>query len=241
MLLIPSISVIKNRMVRLVQGDFDNEKAYEKSPVDFAQEFEAVGIKRIHFVDLEGAKKGSPVNYHVAETIANYTNLKINYSGGIHNDGDVSKVFESGAESITSATIAVYDQEMFYSWLMSYGREKITLGADVLGDYLRVGGWQKDTKIKLVDHVGYFYDRGLKYLKTTDIARDGGLEGPAFDLYKTILREFPSIQLYASGGIRSMDDVKNLADIGVHGAIFGKAFYENKITLKDLEAFNSKQ
>ena len=169
--------------------------------------------------------------------IANFTKLSINYSGGIHTDGDLSKVFEHGAESVTSATIAVYNKQLFADWLMSYGREKIALGADVFNGFIRVGGWQKDTKIELIDHIRYFHERGLRYLKTTDISRDGLMEGPAFDLYASIIKEFPNISLFASGGVRSMDDIKQLADLGVYGVVFGKAFYEGKISLSDLDKF----
>ncbi len=239
MQLVPSISVINNQTVRLTRGDYDNEKAYKDSPIDIARRFEEHGIQRIHFVDLEGAKKGTPVNYHALEMIANFTKLKINFSGGIHTDGDLSKVFEHGAESVTSATIAVYNKQLFADWLMSYGRQKVALGADVLNGYIRVGGWQKGTKIELLDHIGYFHERGLRFLKTTDISRDGAMEGPAIELYKSILKEFPNISLFASGGMRSMDDIKQLADLGVYGVVFGKAFYEGKITLQDLEQFNA--
>lgn len=237
MKIVPSISVINNRSVRLTKGDFDNEKAYKDSPIDVARQFEEHGIDRIHFVDLEGAKKGTPVNYHALEMIANFTKLKINYSGGIHTDGDLSKVFESGAESVTSATIAVYNKQLFADWLMSYGRQKIALGADVLDGHLRVGGWQKDTKIELFDHIRYFHERGLRFLKTTDISRDGSMSGPAFDLYEKIMKEFPTMSLFASGGVRSIDDIKKLADLGVYGVVFGKAYYEGKITLKELDQF----
>lgn len=237
MKIVPSISVIKNRCVRLTRGDYDNEKAYKGSPIDVARQFEEHGIERIHFVDLEGAKKGTPVNYHALEMIANFTKLQINYSGGIHTDGDLSKVFEHGAESVTSATIAVYNKQLFADWLMSYGREKIALGADVLDGYIRVGGWQKDTKIELFEHIRYFHERGLRYLKTTDISRDGVMQGPAFDLYEQIMKEFPNISLFASGGVRSIDDIKKLADLGVHGVVFGKAFYEGKISLTDIDQF----
>ncbi|MEM8894429.1 MAG: 1-(5-phosphoribosyl)-5-[(5-phosphoribosylamino)methylideneamino] imidazole-4-carboxamide isomerase [Bacteroidota bacterium] len=237
--LVPSISVINNQTVRLTRGDFDNEKAYEDSPIDVARRFEEHGIERIHFVDLEGAKKGTPVNYHALEMIANFTKLSINFSGGIHTDGDLSKVFECGAESVTAATIAVYNKQLFAEWIMSYGRQKIALGADMFDGFIRVGGWQKDTKIDLFEHIAYFHERGLRFLKTTDISRDGSMVGPAFDLYKSILKEFPTISLFASGGVRSMDDIKKLADLGVYGVVFGKAFYEGKITLQDLEQFTT--
>ncbi len=235
MRIVPSISVINGRTTRLTQGDFTSEKVYDISPLDVAKKFEDHGITRIHLIDLDGATQGSPVNYHVLEMIAGYTNLKVNFAGGIHTDGDISKAFESGAESITSATIAVYDKELFSSWIMSYGRQKIALGADCLHGLIRVGGWQKGTKIDLFDHIQFFYDRGLKYLKTTDISRDGALEGPAFDLYKEIMDRFPDLCVFASGGVRNMDDIRKLDEAGLYGVIFGKAFYEGNITLKDLE------
>ncbi len=235
MRIVPSISVINGRTTRLTQGDFTSEKIYDISPLDVAKKFEDHGISRIHLIDLDGATNGSPVNYHVLEMIAGHTNLKVNFAGGIHNDGDLIKAFESGAESITSATIAVYDKELFSSWIMSYGRQKIALGADSLNGLIRVGGWQKGTKIDLFEHIQYFYDRGLKYLKTTDISRDGALEGPAFDLYKQIMERFPDLCVFASGGVRNMDDIRKLDEAGIYGVIFGKAFYEGRITLQDLD------
>ena len=194
----------------------------DESPLDFAKKFEDHGIRLIHLVDLDGAQMGSLVNYPMLETIAAYTELNINFSGGLHTDGDLDKAFEAGAHSATSATIAVYNRELFTSWLMSYGRERIALGADILNGLIRVGGWQKGTEIDLFDHVQYFYDRGLKYLKTTDISRDGALEGPAVDLYKDLVRRFPDLCVFASGGVRGMDDIKALEDAGVYGVLFGK-------------------
>lgn len=236
MKIVPSITVIKGKTIRLTKGDFNSEKVYDVSPLEVAKKFEDAGIERIHLIDLEGAKKGSPVNYPTLETISGYTDMKINFAGGIHTDGDISKSFEFGATSITSATIAVYNKELFTSWLMSYGRSKIALGADSLNGLIRIGGWQKETKIDLFDHIGYFYDRGLQYLKTTDISKDGALEGPSFDLYQKIMEKFPDIKVFASGGIRNIDDIKKLKDLGIYGVIFGKAFYEGKITLKELES-----
>ncbi|MGB3466775.1 MAG: 1-(5-phosphoribosyl)-5-[(5-phosphoribosylamino)methylideneamino] imidazole-4-carboxamide isomerase [Cyclobacteriaceae bacterium] len=236
MKIVPSISVIKGKTTRLTKGDFNSEKTYDVSPLEVAKNFEDHGIERIHLLDLDGARKGSPVNYPTLETIAGYTNLRINFSGGIHTDGDISKSFEYGATSITSATVAVYNKELFASWLMSYGRSKIALGADCLNGLIRIGGWQKGTEIKLFDHISYFYERGLQYIKTTDISRDGALEGPAFDLYEQIGKQFPDLKVFASGGIRNIDDIKKLRDQGLYGVIFGKAFYEEKITLKELES-----
>ena len=239
MQLVPSLSVLSGKTIRLTQGDYKKEKSYEKSPLDVAQEFQDHGIKRIHLVDLDGAKEGRLINYPTLETISAYTNLRINFSGGLHTDGDLNKTFEAGADSITSATIAVYNKELFASWLMSYGREKIALGADCLNGLIRVGGWQKETKIDVFEHIQYFYDRGLKYLKTTDISRDGALEGPSFDLYREILKKFPDLCLFASGGVRNMDDIKRLQDDGLYGVIFGKAYYEGRITLKEMDKFSA--
>jgi phosphoribosylformimino-5-aminoimidazole carboxamide ribotide isomerase len=237
MQLVPSITVINGRTARLKQGDFKNEKVYDISPLDVAKQFEDHGITHLHLVDLDGAKKGAIVNSSTLELITGYTDLSVNFSGGLHTDGDVLKAFESGAESITAATVSVYNKDLFSSWIMCYGREKIALGADSLNGFIRVGGWQKETKIKLLDHISYYHERGLKYLKTTEISRDGIMEGPAFDLYKELTNEFPDLMLYASGGVRTMDDIKRLHDAGVYGVIFGRAFYEGKITLNELESF----
>ena len=237
MLLVPSISVIKGRTIRLQQGDYTSEKVYDVSPLDVALQFADHGISRIHLIDLEGAKKGSPINYPTLEMIAGHTNLKINFSGGLHTDGDIIKALEYGASDVTAATIAAYNRDLFSAWIMSYGREKIALGADVLDSQIKVGGWQKNTKIQLEEHIRYFYDRGLKYVKTTDISRDGVLEGPSFDLYGRLLKQFPDLYIFASGGIRNMDDIKRLEELGIYGVVFGKAFYEGKISLKDLESF----
>ena len=238
MLLVPSISVIKGRTIRLMQGDYTKEKVYDMSPLDVAEQFEDNGITRIHLIDLEGAKKGTPVNYPTLEMIAGHTNLKVNFAGGLHTDGDILKAFEYGAESVAAATIAVYYKELFTNWIMSYGREKISMSADALDGIIKVGGWQKDTKVELEDHIEYFYDRGLKYLKTTDISKDGALEGPTFKLYERLTKRFPELSIFASGGVRHMDDIKRLEDTGVYGVIFGKAFYEGHITLDELAQFN---
>lgn len=237
MQLVPSISIKDGKVTRLTRGDYATGKVYNESPVDLARQFEDHGITRLHMIDLDGAKKGTPVNYHILEMMAGYSNISINFSGGIHTDGDVTKSFEFGAESITSATMAVYKPDLFTSWMMSYGRDKIALGADALDGLLRVGGWQKGTKVDLMEHIEYFYSRGLKYLKTTDISKEGAMEGPALELYQSILEKFPNLCLFASGGMRNMDDIRKLEELGVYGVIFGKAFYEGKITLKDIEQY----
>ncbi len=232
--IIPSINIIGGKCIKLNQGDFNSEKIYYHNPLDVAKKFEDHGIEQIHLVDLDGSKKMTPMNYHVLETIAGHTNLKINYAGGIHNDGDVIKVLEFGASTITAASIAALKKENFASWIISYGREKITLGADAYHGQIRVKGWQKQMEIDLYDHISYFYNRSLKYLKVTDISKDGLMQGPSFELYQNILTRFPDVYLIASGGVRSMEDIERLQEMGVHAVVFGRAFYEGKIKLEEL-------
>ena len=238
--LLPSITVMGGNAVRLKKENYTIDTTHKESPLDAARQFEDIGIKHLHLVDLDGSKEGKPVNMHILKAIKGHTSLNVNYSGGIHKEGDILKAFELGAESVTCATVAVYDKEVFLNWMMSHGRNKIVLAADTDNDFIKVGGWLKETKIRLFDHIQYYYDRGLKFLKTTDINRDGVLDGPNFVLYKSIIEKFPNICLVASGGVRNMDDIKKLHDIGVYGIIFNRAYYEGKITLKGLETFLSK-
>jgi len=235
--IIPSIWIRGGRCVRLTQGDFSKEEVFDTSPVDLAKLFQDHGIQVVHLVDLDGAREGSPRNYHVLEAISAHTSLKVDFTGGISTDGDISKAYEYGADYITAATVAVNNKELFSSWIMSYGREKMTLGADSLNGKIAIKGWTKKTPIDLFDHIDYFYNRGLKYVKTTDISRDGTLEGPAFDLYAQIMKRFPDIKVLASGGIRSVEDLDRLNEMGVFAAIFGKAYFKQKIKLKDLSKF----
>ncbi|NVJ46859.1 MAG: 1-(5-phosphoribosyl)-5-[(5-phosphoribosylamino)methylideneamino] imidazole-4-carboxamide isomerase [Cytophagia bacterium] len=234
--IIPSISIINGKLTRLKQGDFERETVYQDSPIDIAKQFEDYGIQKIHIVDLDGVRKGAPVNYHILQSIAGYTNLKIDFSGGIRTDGDINKAYEHGATSITASSIAINKRELFSSWLMSYGREKITLGADAKDGKITIRGWQDATNYDLEEHIDYFYMRGIKYVKCSDVEKDGILEGPNFELYKKMVSLFPHIHFLASGGVRSVDDIKKLADIGIKGVIFGRAYYEGNLSLKDIEA-----
>jgi len=240
MQIIPSISIINGKVTRLSKGDYSSEKVYKDSPIDVAKRFEDHGIEVVHLVDLDGAKEGKPVNYHILEALAGYTNLKIDFTGGIHTDGDISKAYEYGATYITAASIAASQPDLFASWIVSYGREKMTLGADALDGKIAIRGWQKNTEIDLYDHINHFYSRGLKYVKTTDIAKDGIMSGPSFDLYGKIMKKFPGICVLASGGVQSIDDVKRLQDMGMFAVIIGRALYEGKISLKELEVFLAK-
>jgi phosphoribosylformimino-5-aminoimidazole carboxamide ribotide isomerase len=187
---IPSIAIRKGKVVKMRKGDPTSEKAYNENPLDLAKRFADHGIEVVHLVDLDGAEKGSPVNWAVLETISGYTDLKIDFTGGISTDGDISKAYEFGADYITAASIAVTNPELFASWIISYGREKITLGADVVdrnSKELLFRGWQRKTQTKLFEQLEFFYSRGLKYVKSTDVSRDGVLEGPAFDYYQEII------------------------------------------------------
>ena len=237
---IPSIAIREGNVVKMRKGDKTSEKAYVENPLDLAKRFEDHGIEVVHLVDLDGAEKGSPVNWHVLETVAGHTDLKVDFTGGISTDGDISKAYEYGADYITAASIAVTDPELFASWIISYGREKMTLGADVINKEtkeLLFRGWQSKANVSLFEHLEYFYSRGLKYVKSTDVSRDGVLEGPAFDYYQEIIDSFPELCVLASGGVRGVDDIKRLNDMGIFAVIFGKAYYEGVLNLKDLEQF----
>ncbi len=235
--IVPSISVYKGKVIRLIRGDYDKETEYEKSPIDFARMFEDVGLNVIHLVDLEGAIEDTPVAYHILEAITGHTKLKIEFAGGIRTDGDILKLFESGASYVSVGSIAARNPELFTQWIFSYGREKIALSADEVDNRVVIKGWQKKTEISLEDHITYFYDRGLKYVKVTDVSRDGTMVGPNFELYKKLVDTYPNASIIASGGVRSIDDIKKLNDLGIYAVIFGKAFYEGKLTLKNIENF----
>lgn len=240
--IIPSISILDNKITRLKQGDFEKEQVYNESPVDLARKFEDHGITKLQLVDLDGTRQGKPVNYNILEAIAGHTNLEIDFAGGINTDGDVHQAFDYGAQKITAATIAVHNPPEFASWIVSYGREKIALGADALSDTpegrnVAIQGWQKDSQLDLFEHVEYFYTRSLKYLKTSDISKEGAVEGPSFNLYRDLIDKFPGIKLIASGGVHQAEDIQRLQELGVYGVAFGRAYYEGMITLKEIEHF----
>jgi phosphoribosylformimino-5-aminoimidazole carboxamide ribotide isomerase len=237
---IPSIAIRKGRVVKMRKGDPASEKAYEENPVDLAKRFEDHGIQVLHLVDLDGAETGAPQNLHVLEQIAGYTDLKLDFTGGINTDGDIGNAYNYGADYITASSIAIAKPELFASWIVSYGREKMTLGADVtdiITKKVAFRGWQNKSDVNLFEHLQFFYDKGLKYAKCTDISRDGVLEGPAFSFYQEIKDQFPDLQILASGGVRGVDDIKKLNDMGIFAVIFGKAYYEGILKLEDLKQF----
>ncbi len=239
--IIPSIWLINGKCVRLKRGDFSTEKVISNNPLEIAQAFESIGLKRVHLVDLDGARRGEPKNYHILEAMAGYTDLKVDFTGGISTDGDVIKCFEFGAATITVSSAAANHPERFAQFLLSYGREKINLAADVnpVDEKIKIRGWLKKTEIDLFEHIDFFHERGLKYLKCSDVTRDGLAEGPNFELFQKIRDRFPSVHLAASGGVRGIDDFKRLKDMGVKASVFGRAYYEGLITLDELEKFNS--
>ena len=235
--IVPSLSISEGKIVRIQQGDFTKQLKYNYSPLDVALLYEDNGIEVIHFADLDGMQRGEPVNYRTLEVLSGYTKLKIDFLGGIRTDGDVNKVLEHGATYFTASSVSVKSQELFASWIISYGREKLSLQADVVNQKIVYQAWQKKTDIDLFDHVDFFYQRGLKYLKVTDINRDGVLDGPNFEMYDSVVKRFPNAMVAASGGVRSIDDIRRLRDMGLYAVIIGRALFEGKINLQQLQEF----
>jgi phosphoribosylformimino-5-aminoimidazole carboxamide ribotide isomerase len=234
---IPAIDIIDGKCVRLTQGDYGQKKIYNEDPAEVAKEFEDAGIKRLHLVDLDGAKEKRIINHKVLEKIANSTDLIIDFGGGIQSDVDIQKAFDFGAKMITGGSIAVKNQEMFLGWLEIYGPEKIILGADAKDEKIAISGWQESTEVSVFDFIQEYLKKGIKYTISTDVAKDGLLQGPSFDLYEKMQVKFSDLHIIASGGVSEMKDLEKLNDQGVFGVIVGKAIYEGKISLKELEKF----
>ncbi len=237
MQIIPAIDIIGGKCVRLTQGDYSQKKEYADNPVEMAKRFEDAGITRLHLVDLDGAKAKKIINHAVLEGIAKGTKLKIDFGGGVQSHADIQLAFDLGASQITGGSIAVKNSELFESWLKKYGGDKIILGADAKAGKIAISGWQETTEYDLVDFIKAYYIKGINYIICTDVAKDGLLQGPSIDLYKRILQEIPDIQLIASGGVSSIQDLIELRELGVYGAIVGKAYYEGRISLEELAAF----
>ncbi|MDH5398349.1 MAG: 1-(5-phosphoribosyl)-5-[(5-phosphoribosylamino)methylideneamino] imidazole-4-carboxamide isomerase [Cyclobacteriaceae bacterium] len=235
--IIPSIVIRDGKVIQLTKGDPNSQKVYKDSPVDLANRFYDHGMEVVHLVDLDGAKRGRSLNYHILEAISAHTPVKVDFTGGITTDGDLSKAFEYGAKYVTAASIAITNKKEFASWILSYGREKITLGADAREGKVEMRGWEKKTNVDLFAHIEYFYERGLKYVKTTDINKNGSMEGPSYSLYQKIIEQFPGICVLASGGTTQLDQIKILSEMGVFAVIVGKALYEGQIRLDDIAHF----
>ena len=232
--IIPAIDIIDGKCVRLTQGDYAQKKVYNENPLEVAKEFEDAGIKRLHLVDLDGAKAGKIINLKVLEAIAEKTQLVIDFGGGIKSEEDLSSVLNAGANLAAIGSVAVKDPELFYAWVQKYGPGKFLLGADVRNEKIAVSGWLEETDLSVFGFIKKYITHGVKNIFCTDISKDGLLQGPAMDLYIKIISENPEINLIASGGVASLKDLKELSQIGCKGAIVGKAIYEGKISLKEL-------
>ncbi len=241
MRIIPAIDIIEGKCVRLTKGDYSTKKIYNESPLEVAKEFEAAGIEYLHVVDLDGAKASQIINHKVLEQIASKTNLKIDFGGGLKADKDLEIAFNSGANQITGGSIAVKNGEVFEGWIKKYGSEKIILGADFYpdnsGGKIATNGWQEESSLELIPFISDYYQKGIQYIICTDISKDGMLQGPSFDIYQQILTQVNNLKLIASGGISTFDELPKLAENGCEGVIIGKAIYENRISLKQLEKF----
>ena len=237
MRIIPAIDIINGQCVRLTKGDYDTKKVYNEDPLEVAKSFEDAGIEFLHVVDLDGAKASHIVNYKVLESIAGKTNLKIDFGGGLKSDNDLRIAFESGANQITGGSIAVKNPKVFETWIAKYGSDKIILGADCNNEKIAISGWQEESDLEVIPFIRDYQTKGVSYVICTDISKDGMLEGPSFDLYKRILNDVKGIKLIASGGISKFSELPQLAEMGCEGVIVGKAIYENRISLKELEQF----
>lgn len=240
MRIIPAIDIIEGKCVRLSKGDYNTKKIYNEDPLEVAKSFEDAGLRYLHLVDLDGAKAKHIVNWKVLEKLATQTSLSIDFGGGIKSDEDLKIAFESGAKQITGGSIAVKEPVKFASWITAYRAEKIILGADAMDGKIVVSGWQEESDLEIENFISDYVSKGIEYVISTDISKDGMLQGPSFELYESILKKLPKTKLIASGGVSSMDDLLKLKENGLEGAIVGKAIYENRVTLKELSEINNR-
>jgi phosphoribosylformimino-5-aminoimidazole carboxamide ribotide isomerase len=235
--IIPAIDLIGGKCVRLSQGDYSSKIEYHDDPVEMAKRFEGAGIKRLHLVDLDGAKAKKIVNGAVLEGICKETGLKVDFGGGIQADEEIEKAFILGATQVTGGSIAVKNSALFQEWIRKYGTERIILGADAKDRKIAVGGWEETTSEDLIPFIKDYVAKGISYVICTDVAKDGLLLGPSVELYREILQDIPGLKLIASGGVSSVKDLEELEKIGVYGAIVGKAYYEGRVSLEELASF----
>lgn len=235
--IIPAIDIIDGKCVRLSQGDYNTQKTYNENPVEVAKEFETHGIRRLHVVDLDGAASHHIVNYRTLELIASRTSLKIDFGGGIKTDEDLLIAFDNGAQMVTLGSVAVKHPELLKKWLTQYGAEKIILGADVKDNHISINGWKENSNQELMPFLTHYTQEGIYKVLCTDISRDGMLQGPSIELYQQIMQQFPDMHLIASGGVSCIQDIIDLAKAKIPAVVFGKALYEGRITLKDLNRF----
>lgn len=258
MRIIPAIDIIEGKCVRLTKGNYDTKTIYNENPIEVAKQFQDSGIEYLHLVDLDGAKANHIVNYKILEQIAVKTDLKIDFGGGLKSNEDLRIAFESGANQITGGSIAVKNPDLFEAWVNTLGSKQIILGADCYNEKIAVSGWQESSALDVISFIKDYQTKGVEYVICTDISKDGMLEGPSFDLYRrildscmlsgraesrpntnlsTALKETKALKLVASGGVSSFDELPKLQELGCEGVIIGKAIYENKISLKQLEQF----
>ena len=238
MTIIPAIDIINGKCVRLTKGDYAQQKIYNDNPVEVAKQFEDAGITRLHMVDLDGAKAGAIVNLKVLEAVAANTKLIIDFGGGIKKINDIENVFNAGAAIATIGSLAVKHPEILEEWLMEFGADKFLIGADVLEEKIKISGWLEDGGINIFDFIGKMIGLGVINIFCTDILKDGAMQGPSILLYKKIIADYPEINLIASGGVTSVNDLQELKTIGCKAAIVGKAIYEGNITLEELSIIN---
>ena len=232
--LIPAIDIIDGKCVRLTQGKYDQKKVYSDRPEEIAKQFEAMGIQRLHLVDLDGAKAGHVINLDILKRISAQTNLVLDFGGGVKTREDIQKVLEAGASMVTAGSIAVKDPAMVGDWIRDFGSDKIILGADVRDAMISIHGWQEDTSVELMQFIKDYMDAGIRKVICTDIATDGMLQGPSGELYRVLRKTFPELEIIASGGVSCMADIVDLDGIGMNGVIFGKAFYEGRIQKNEI-------
>lgn len=232
--LIPAIDIIEGKCVRLSNGDYASKVVYGNNPVEIAIKLQDAGFKRLHVVDLDGAKSKHIVNQHILKDITSKTSLKVDFGGGIKTDADIETAFASGASLVTIGSIAVTNKPLFQTWIDQYGPDRIILGADIRNGKISVNGWKEDTTEDLFTFLQHYTDLGIRNVLCTDISKDGMLSGPAFDLYEEIMKRFPFIHLIASGGISCNQDITRLNGLGIPAVVFGKAYYEGKINVSEL-------
>lgn len=238
MTIIPAIDIIDGKCVRLTMGDYSLQKVYNNNPVEVAKMFEGAGLKRVHMVDLDGAKAGKIVNLHVLEAVAAETNMIIDFGGGVQNIADVGQVFNAGASMVTIGSLAAKKPEVLEEWLMEFGADKFLIGADVLNEKIKISGWQEDAGINIFDFIPGMMAIGVRSIFCTDISKDGVMQGPSLDLYKELIDAYPELNLIASGGVSNLNDLVQLKEIGCDGVIIGKAIYEGLISLAELVNIN---
>jgi phosphoribosylformimino-5-aminoimidazole carboxamide ribotide isomerase len=237
MIIIPAIDIIDGKCVRLSQGNYDQKKIYSENPLEVAKGFEQSGLRNLHLVDLDGAKAGRVTNWDVVRSIAAETNLRVDFGGGVKTKEEIQKLFDYGVRQVNLGSIAVRNRELVFGWIKEFGADKIILSADVKDEMVAISGWTEDSSILLNDFIQDFRKKGIQYVTCTDISTDGMLAGPNIALYRKLNVFFPGLRIIASGGVSSLDDLRKLRDTGVYGAIVGKAIYEQRITLQELQDF----